>query len=120
MEGGLGFCFIRSKLFNEKYDDRAKEVFRTTKNEVLKIEGKYAKFMLIMMNLAEEEIAKGNLQLAGYDINLLHNLPESENASWDEKYFFSTELLGYYENLVEHQRIEKMKYIMKLVGEILL
>jgi hypothetical protein len=115
----LSFCFIRAQLFNNVYDERVKKEFYQTKNELKKRISKNAKFMLHMMNLAEDEISNGNLKLAGYDIDLLHNLPEMDSLTWDDTYFFSVELIGYYEDLIQERKISKVKKVMKLVGEFL-
>jgi hypothetical protein len=57
-------------------------------------------FMLAMMDNAKGELDKGNLLLAGYDINLLHNLPETIYNDWNEEYFYKGELVNFLFSLI--------------------
>jgi len=94
----LGFLYIRGALFNDVYHDRVKKTFLETYEELLKRKNKerynnnMIDFMLAMMDNAKGELDKGNLLLAGYDINLLHNLPETIYNEWNEEYFYKGEI----------------------------
>ena len=122
----LGFLYIRGALFNKVYNDRVKKVFLETYEELLNRKNKerYSNnmidFMLAMMDNAQEELDKGNLLLAAYDINLLHNLPETIHNNWNEEYFYKEELVGYLDHMIEENRIDKIKKIIFLVGKYLI
>lgn len=121
----LGFLYIRGALFNEVYHGRVKKVFSETYQELLNRKDKeqYSKsiilFMLAMMDNAQEELNTGNLMLAGYDINILHNLPETIYNDWNEDYFYKNELLSYIRNMMEENRIDKVKKVISLVSKYL-
>lgn len=93
----LGFLYIRGALFNAVYHERVKKAFSETYEELLNRKDKerynnnMIDFMLAMMDNAQEELNDGNLMLAGYDINLLHNLPETIYSNWNEEYFYKIE-----------------------------
>jgi len=122
----LGFLYIRGALFNEVYHDRVKNVFSETYQELLNRKDKeqYSNnmilFMLAMMDNAQEELNDSNLILAGYDINLLHNLPETIYNDWNEDYFYKSELLSYMRNMMEENRIDKVKKVIFLVSKYLI
>ena len=122
-EKQLGFLYIRGALFNNIYHDRVKKAFSETYEELLNRKNKEGcnnnmiNFMLAMMDSAKEEIEKGNLLLAGYDINLLHNLPETIYDNWNEEYFYKGELIGYLDHMIEANRIDKVKKVIHLVGK---
>ena len=119
----LGFLYIRGALFNDVYHDRVKKAFSETYEELLNRKNKerYSNnmidFMLAMMDNAKGELDKGNLLLAGYDINLLHNLPETIYNDWNEEYFYKGELVGYLDHMIEANRIDKVKKVIFLVGK---
>ena len=116
----LGFLYLRGALFNGKYHSKVKEIFTTTYYELLsrKSKDKYnvniINFMIGMMDLAQDELDKGNLMLAGYDINILHNLPETIYDKWDKNYFYQRELLGYMEHMADANRCDKINKIIEL------
>lgn len=118
---GLGFIYIRSKLFNKKYDDSVKKVFNTTYQELLDRRDKeryntnIIDFMLAMMNSASKELDNDNLLFAAHDINILHNLPETIYNKWDKCYFFEFEILGYCDIMFKLNRPDKVK---KLINNI--
>ena len=122
----LGFLYIRGALFNNVYHDRVKKAFSETYEELLNRKNKehYSNnmidFMLAMMDNAQEELDKGNLLLAGYDINLLHNLPETIYSNWNEEYFYKGELVDYLDHMIEAKRIDKIKKVIHLVDIYLL
>lgn len=121
----LGFLYLRGALFNNKYHERVKKVFNETYQELLnrKNKEKYNEgiidFMLVMMDMAQKELDNGNLLLAGHDINILHNLPETIYNKWDKCYFFQSELLGYCDRMFEFDRADKVKSIIHNVYEYL-
>ena len=126
MEGGLGFLFIRGALFNGKFNARVQESFDETYSELLsrkdkdRYDNNMIDFMLKVMDMAKEELKNNNLLLAGYDINLLHNLPETISNRWDEDYFYKGELLGYLEHMSEANRVDKIKKMIQLTAKHLL
>jgi hypothetical protein len=117
MKNELDFLYLRGALFNNKYHEHVKKVFDETYQELLnrKNKEKYnsgiVNFMLVMMDMAKKELEDDNLLLAGYDINILHNLPETIYNKWDKCYFFQSELLGYCDNMLELDRADKVKSI---------
>ena len=121
----LAFLYIRGALFNGVYNERVKKAFLETYKELLNRKNKKSysnnmiDFMLAMMDNAKEELDKGNLLLAGYDIDLLHNLPETIHNNWNEEYFYKGELVGYLDHMIEADRIDKIKKVIFLVGKYL-
>jgi len=120
MKGSLGFVFIRTKLFNGVYNERVKESFHETYQEVKKLDTNFGKFMLEMMDSAKIELEKNNLEIAAYDINILHNLPSNSHAHWNEEYFYNGEILGYIDVMSERKRPDKIKKIIELVADLLI
>jgi len=118
----LGFLYIRGALFNAVYHDQVKKVFSETYEELLNRKDKESynnnmiDFMLAMMDNAQEELNDGNLMLAGYDINLLHNLPETIYSNWNEEYFYKAEFSSYIDNMIDERRIDKVKKVIHLVA----
>jgi len=128
MQGGLGFLFLKNKLLEKKYNQRVKDVFTETYNELLKRkdnskedDSKYNKymisFMLSVMDLAEEEIKCNNFELAGRDISLLDKLPETIYNKWDEYYFYKNELFWYLKNMVDLKKNEKNEKTLMLISK---
>ena len=117
IENELSFLYLRGALFNYKYDERVKKVFDETYQGLLnrknkeKYNGGIINFMLVMMDMAQKELDNSNLLLAGYDINILHNLPETIHNKWNKCYFFQSELLGYCDRMFEFDRADKVKSI---------
>ena len=119
-EKQLGFLYLRGVLSKGTYHDRAKKIFVETYNELLrrKKEDGYnpdiINFMIGMMDLAKNELDKGDLVLASYDINILHNLPGTICNEWDKKYFYEIEMLGYIEHMANANRCDKISKIIEL------
>lgn len=101
--------FIRNKLLNEENDIPYKKNLL----EILSSLSKDSKFLPIcklVINNALDDININKLKSAGYQINLIHNLPIEKEYSqkWDNEHFFEFEVPLYFENEDDPERIKKM------------
>ena len=102
----IELAHVRNMLFNNKFSKDEKDILLSIRNKVINDNNKFKSLVLLAIENCLED-AKTDMKKAGIEINLIHNLPITENK-WDEEYFYTVELLGYIENINDVIRIKKV------------
>jgi len=122
MDKMIELAFIRNQLLNENFDDNLiLNMIEKVKHQLEKSsENKISYFMLALIKLAKKEIVKNNYKNAAYDIGLIHNFPLNNIYKWKEEYFYKFDFIGYYDYLIEHNQLNKLKTVICLINKYLI
>ena len=113
--------FARNSLYNEHYSEDVQTIITSAKKILKSNHEPLASFVFEILEMAESAIKDGKYLMAAFDIALIHNFPASMNKNeWDEEWFYKGDFVGYYDNLIDAQALEKLKRVIALVAKYLL
>jgi hypothetical protein len=103
-------AFIRNQLKNGKCNQNVKDSIKITMDVLQESKSPFSGICRQACQNALDDIAEGKYELAGYEINLIHNMPikSEEVKGWDEEHFYLYELPVYFEHLEDALRVKKM------------
>ncbi len=105
----IDLAFIRNALYDNQFTDQYLKTLLEVKETVKKNGNPYAGLINLCIDNAMTDIDAGDLTQAAEEINFIHNFPIYENFhAWDEKHFFTIELLGYIEKSDNSKRIKQI------------
>lgn len=103
-------AFIRNELLKGKCSDEMIDTLEEIKESLIKLNNPFSSICKQAIFNALEDIKQSKLEEAGYQINLIHNMPmdPKDFAKWDESHFYEFELPVFFENTEGAGRIKKM------------
>ncbi|MCK6576335.1 hypothetical protein L6V77_35245 [Myxococcota bacterium] len=103
-------AFVRNRLINGRFDDRDRDVLSKVRAAVTAGRSTFGPMIVDALDAAVAAAENGDTPRAGWEVNLVHNLPVSrdEEDRWDEAHFLRFELPSYLDQDIEAHRIRQV------------
>lgn len=111
IQGGemIDLAYIRNMLLRASFDDDSRNILYKIKINCKNEMSPFESLISLCIENALSDIESGDFESAACEINFIHNLPFSvrEIQTWDEKHFYSFELIQYLDGTKNHNRFKK-------------
>jgi hypothetical protein len=103
-------ALVRNRLLNGHFDDRDRNVLSEVRAAVMTGRSAFGPMIIDGLDAAISAAENGDTARAGWEVNLVHNLPLSsaEEGRWDETHFLRFELPSYLDQDVDAARIRQV------------
>lgn len=110
----IELAFIRNELYKGVFLEEHKAKLQEIKDIIKTTNNPFSGLIQFCINNAINDVKIGAYRSAAEEINFIHNFPiESDFKNWDEKHFYTIELLGYIE---KSENVERIKEIIKVIA----
>ena len=101
-------AYLRNKLLINSFDDKDISLLHTLREKIISLDTPFKEISICALNNCEISISEGKNDLAVCEIQLIHNFTYFDTLSWDSDYFYRVELLSYFENIEDVERVKKL------------
>lgn len=105
----IDLAHLRNQLSNNVFKENEEHLFEEIRTKVELYDSIFAKVILKGLGNALMDARQRNFESASREMQFIHNLPisDEELRGWDEKYFYTCELLGYLDTSQNQDRIKE-------------
>ena len=114
----IEFAFIRNALYNKNYNEELERYIDKIEKTIPK-NTNIEIFISKIINLAKREIKKHNHLIASYLFGLIHNFDKDSNR-FNENQFYEYDLLSFYDHMIENNRLDILKEVLREVSNYLI
>ena len=106
----IELAHVRNMLVRKKFGQEEIQMLSAVRSALHDNKTPFAEIILNGIDNCLVDVSKNDFDTAKFEINLIHNFPilEKDINNWDERHFYTVEMLTYLENVEDVSRIKKI------------
>lgn len=103
----LELAFLRNQLASHKFNEKDVELLLQIEKKINLTNTIFKEVAINAIKNCKSDIENGNFENATQELQLIHNFCFESPKKWNSDYFYTIELLSYFENVKDAKRIKK-------------